>query len=206
MPFWAGLARAIGARSVETFGANARTTVTVRTACSLVGLAGQEPSTSAHYARLICCTGSLSFPRRPYSWSMLRRLAWCVAVAIVVNACGGDGDTVGGGFDDSADCLEGMPQVMEGDMTAVELAEHCEATVAEAQTALNRYLASVPGSSVESVVSETTAVATVRYDSRSPRHCRSRPPPPRRPCRPARRPHWSQQRRHPRFLIAEPAA
>jgi hypothetical protein len=73
----------------------------------------------------------------------------------VIIGCGGD-DTVGGGFDNSADCLEGAPRPREGEITAAELAEQCEATVAEAEAALDRYWASVTSPSVESEAHETT--------------------------------------------------
>ena len=75
--------------------------------------------------------------------------------ASVITACGSD-DTVGGGFDSSADCLEGVPRISEGEITAAELAEQCEATVADAQAALDRYRASVTASSVAAEVLETT--------------------------------------------------
>jgi hypothetical protein len=78
-----------------------------------------------------------------------------VIAAIVITGCGGD-DTVGGGFDSSADCLEGVPVVYRGDVTAAELAEQCEATSAEAEAALDRYWASVTSPTVEAEVHETT--------------------------------------------------
>jgi len=70
-----------------------------------------------------------------------------VAVAIALAGCGND-DTVGGGFASSAECLDGTAFVTDGDITAAELAERCEATLADARVALDEFRASSasPGS------------------------------------------------------------
>ena len=95
-------------------------------------------------------------PRAPYSSLVARPVLWWVIAASVITACGGDH---GGWWVRQLRRAASKERRLArgGDITAAELAEECEATVADAQAALDRYRASVTSPSVEEEVRETTS-------------------------------------------------